>query len=62
MKEKIEAKLKQAKEQSVLWNRNLSAAQEQVIRWEAVAQVCRELLVEAGEAGEAVEQENEGTE
>ncbi len=59
MKEKIEAKLKQSEEQSVLWQRNLSAAQEQVIRWAAVAQVCRELLAEAGEA---VEQENEGTE
>lgn len=55
----IKDKLKQAEEQSVLWQRNLSAAQEQVIRWEAVAQVCREFLAEAGEA---VGQENEGTE
>ncbi len=44
MKEKIEVKLKQAEEQATLWQRNLAAAQEQVIRWTAVAQVCRELM------------------
>ncbi len=49
---KIEAKLKQAEEQSTLWQRNLSAAHEQVTRWSAVAQVCRELLAEAEEAEE----------
>ena len=57
MNKKIEDKLKQAEEQSVLWQRNLSAAKEQVIRWEAVTQVCRELLAEDGEAEEQESEE-----
>lgn len=62
MKDKIKAKLKQAEEQSILWQRNLSAAQEQVTRWGAVAQVCRELLAETEEAGKVEVQESEGIE
>ena len=49
MRDQVEAKLKQANEQSALWQRNLSAAQEQVIRWDTVSQVCRKLLAEAVE-------------
>ena len=41
---KIEAKQKQAQQQVAEWRQRLAQAQEQVIRWEAVMQLCGELL------------------
>jgi len=53
MRELIEAKLAQAEEQLPQWQQRLaeaqqavSAASEQIVRWQAVAQVCGELLDE----------------
>lgn len=64
MREIVEVKLRQAEEQTTLWQRNLAAAQEQVTRWSAVAQAFRELLGEAEERKSegAEEQESEGAE
>jgi len=51
MRKAIEAKLTQAEEQLPQWEQRLAearqamaAASEQLVRWEAVAQVCSELL------------------
>jgi len=53
MRDKIEAKLAQAEEQLPQWQQRLaeaqqvvSAASEQIVRWQAVAQCMRELLDE----------------
>ena len=53
MRELIEAKLAQAEAQLPQWQQRLaeaqqvvSAASEQIVRWQAVAQVCGELLAE----------------
>ena len=53
MRDKIEAKLAQAEEQLPQWQQRLAEAQqvagaasEQIVRWQAVAQVCGELLDE----------------
>jgi len=51
MRDKIEAKLAQAEAQLPQWEQRLAearqamaAASEQIVRWQAVAQVCSELL------------------
>jgi len=53
MRDKIEAKLAQAEAQIPQWQQRLAEAQqamaaasEQLVRWQAVAQVCSELLAE----------------
>jgi len=53
MRDKIEAKLTQAEEQLPQWQQRLaeaqqvvSAASEQIVRWQAVVQCMRELLDE----------------
>ena len=53
MRELVEAKLAQAEAQIPQWQQRLaeaqqvvSAASEQIVRWQAVAQVCGELLDE----------------
>ena len=55
MRDKIEAKLAQAEAQLPQWQQRLaeaqqvvSAASEQIVRWQAVAQCMRELLAESG--------------
>jgi len=65
MRKAIEAKLTQAEEQLPQWEQRLAearqamaAASEQLVRWEAVAQVCSELL--AGSTGSPTEGEIEG--
>lgn len=45
MREKVEAKLKEATEQVAQWQQRLAQAQEQCIRWDAIRLVCGELLV-----------------
>lgn len=42
--ERIIAKLEEAKQQGDLWRVQMSTAAEQVARWDAVRQVCEELL------------------
>ena len=55
MRDKIEAKLVQAEAQLPQWEQRLAearqsmaAASEQIVRWQAVAQVCSEFLAERG--------------
>ena len=55
MRKAIEAKLAQAEAQLPQWEQRLAearaavgAASEQLVRWQAVAQVCSELLAERG--------------
>lgn len=55
MREQIEQKQAQAREQVALWTQKLAQAQEQLLRWQAVEQVCGELLEEG--AGDVVESE-----
>jgi len=65
MRELIEAKLAQAEAQLPQWQQRLaeaqqvvSAASEQIVRWQAVVQCMRELL--AGSTGSPTEGETEG--
>ncbi len=44
---RIQTKLQEAKEQGDLWRQHMSTAAEQVARWDAVRQVCEELLTPA---------------
>ena len=64
MRDKVEAKLAQAEAQIPQWEQRLAearaavgAATEQLVRWQAVAQVCSELL--AGSTGSPTEGETE---
>ena len=46
LEERIAAKLAEAKEQLEGWQQQLATAAAQVERWDAVRQVCEELLTE----------------